>query len=67
MCSDDGSRQVHAHKGLKCYSVCVCEERTQDLVVLRSLSADEMYSANLFSIRTTLIQARPCRETLQQH
>ncbi len=34
----------------------------EHLVVLESLSADEMYSDNLFSIRTTLIQALPCRE-----
>lgn len=39
----------------------------KDLVVLKSLSADEMYSDNLFSIRTTLIHALPCRERYQCH
>lgn len=33
-----------------------------NLVVLTSRSADEMYSDNLFSIKTTLIHARPCSE-----
>lgn len=59
--------QVNTNSGV-CVRACVyyvSEVRTPDLVVLRSLSADETYSANLFSIRTTLIQARPCRETLQ--
>lgn len=62
-------KDVCEYQGLHpvCVCVCVCEKRTQDLVVLRSLSAEETYSANLFSIRTTLIQARPCRETLQRH
>lgn len=68
MCRDGGSRQVQTHKGLKRLQrvyVCVCRcVWGEDLVVLGSLSADEMYSANLFSIRTTLIQARPCREAL---
>lgn len=38
-----------------------------DLVVLTSLSADEMYSDSLFSIKATLIQARPCSEEKATH
>lgn len=44
-----------------------CMNNIKDLVILKSLSADEMYSDNLFSIRTTLIHALPCRERCQCH
>lgn len=37
--------------------MCVCG--ASNLVVLLSLSAVAMYSESLFSIRATLIQARP--------
>lgn len=63
---DNDNRESHHSLVFKERCVCVYKVSEaaplSDLVVLTSRSADEMYSDNLFSIKTTRIQARPCRE-----
>lgn len=45
------------------YNCFLMNTTFEDLVVLKSFSANEMYSDSRFSIRTTLIHALPCIDT----